>query len=200
MITTLIFDLSEVLIAGLFGIEKPLAAKLGVAEADIVPVFGGPRLDDLCCGRISEDAYLGRILVRTRWSVTPPELKHIIRDNFHHRVPGMEELVKRLAQKYELILLSDHAREWIAYIRDVHPLLEIFRARFYSFELGQLKREPSTFGRGLTAIGRGPEECLFVDDHPANVRSAAAAGLGAIRFTSAGALTRELTQRGVEAS
>jgi HAD superfamily hydrolase (TIGR01509 family) len=197
MTRTLIFDLSEVLIAGLLGIEKPLAARLQIDEQTVLPAFAGQLLEDLCCGRLSEDEYLARILQRQQWSITAPEVKRIIRDNFHHRVPGMEELVSLLARQHKLILLSDHAAEWVAYIRDVHPWLRVFQTRFFSFELQQTKREPSTFRLVLDAIKRRPEDCLLVDDRAPNLGVAASIGIRGICFTSADALARELAARGL---
>jgi FMN phosphatase YigB (HAD superfamily) len=189
---TLIFDLSEVLIAGLLGIEKPLASRLRIAKRAVRPAFTGQLLEELCCGRISEDEYLTRILARKRWRIAPAEVKRIIRENFHRRVPGMQRLIPRLARRYELVLLSDHAAEWAAHIREVHPWLGIFKSQFFSFELKQTIREPSTFQRVLAAIGRRADVCLLIDDSAKNVIAAASIGLPGIRFTSARALAREL--------
>jgi HAD superfamily hydrolase (TIGR01509 family) len=197
MIRTLIFDLSEVLIAGLCGIEKPLATRLQVDAQTILPAFAGQLLEDLCCGRLSEDEYLAGIRRRQQWDITAPEVKRIIRDNFHHRVPGMEELVTQLAHRHELILLSDHAVEWVAYIQGIHPFLRIFKARFFSFELKQTKRDSSTFRKVLDAIGRKAEHCLLVDDSAPNLSAAASIGIPGVRFTSTDALARELTARGL---
>lgn len=192
MARTLIFDLSEVFIAGLLGIEKPLAARLRLDEQTVLPAFAGRLLEDLCCGRLTEDEYLARIRKRQRWRITPAELKRIIRRNFHRHVPGMAPLLRRLARKHELVLLSDHAAEWAAYIQRVHPWLRIFPTRFFSFELGQTKKRPSTFRKVLAAIGRRPDECLLVDDSAQNLAAAAVVGLRGIRFTSANALARAL--------
>lgn len=189
---TLIFDLSEVLIAGLLGIEKPLAARLGIPKRAVLPAFAGQLLEHLCCGRLTEDEYLARILKKQRWDIPPAEVKRIIRRNFHRRVPGMHRLIARLARRYELVLLSDHAAEWASYIRGIRPWLNIFEARFFSFELKQTKRKPSTFQRVLGVIGRRPDECLLVDDSAQNVQAAATIGLPGIRFTTAKALAREL--------
>ena len=197
MTRTLIFDLSEVLIAGLLGIEKPLAARLQIDEQAVLPAFAGQLLEDLCCGRLSEDEYLARILQRQQWNITVPEVKRIIRDNFHHRVPGMEELVTQLAHRHELMLLSDHAAEWVAYIRSIHPWLSVFQARFFSFELKQTKRDSSTFRQVLEAIGHKPEHCFLVDDSALNLSAAASIGIPGVRFTSADALARELAARGL---
>ncbi|MEW5870973.1 MAG: HAD-IA family hydrolase [Chloroflexota bacterium] len=189
---TLIFDLSEVLIAGLLGIERPLSARLHVDEERILPAFGGPLLRDLCCGLLSEEDYLNQVITTQRWQLSPAEIKPIIRANFRQRVPGMEALLRRLAPRCELVLHSDHAVEWVDYIHAVHPFLNVFTAQFFSFELKQTKREPSTFQRVLQALGRPPEQCFFVDDNPQNVRAAAAAGIPGHIFTSAEAFEAEL--------
>ena len=189
---TIIFDLSEVLIAGLIGIEKPLARRLHLKPKSILKVFETHGLHQLCCGRMTEDEYLAGILKATRWKIPAAELKRVIRRNFHRRVPGMAPLLRRLARQYELVLLSDHAAEWAAYIQRVHPWLRRFQPRFFSCELGQTKRKPATFRRVLAALGRKAGECLLIDDSARNLQAATAAGLRGIRFTSAAALAREL--------
>jgi len=189
---TLIFDLSEVLIAGLIGIERPLAARLHLKPKAILKVFETHGLHELCCGRITEDKYLAGILARQRWAISPAELKRIIRRNFRRRVPGMAPLLRRLARHHELVLHSDHAAEWTAYIHRIHPWLAIFPTRFFSFQLGQTKKRPSTFRRVLAALGRKPGECLLIDDSAQNVAAAAAIGLPGLRFTTAAALARDL--------
>jgi len=189
---TIIFDLSEVLIAGLIGIEKPLARRLHLGPNAILKVFEPHGLHQLCCGRMTEDDYLAGILKATRWEIPTAELKQIIRRNFRRRVPGMAPLLRRLARQYELVLLSDHAAEWAAYIHRVHPWLDLFRPRFFSFAFGQTKKQPSTFRKVLVALGRKPGDCLLIDDSTGNIQAAAAAGLRGVRFTSAAALKREL--------
>ncbi len=195
MIRVMLFDLSEVVIAGLVGIEKPLAPLLGVPEERILPAFGGGLLAGLCRGKLSEYRYLELVICRQDWKIAPEVVKQIIRRNFHTVVPGMWELLGSLSARYELALLSDHAREWVAYIQGVHPELAVFRRQFYSFESGLLKSEPAAFQRALDALGSRAEECLFVDDNPANVATAQRAGLPAIRFTDASALASALAEQ-----
>lgn len=197
MTKTLIFDLSEVLIAGLFGIEIPLAVRLHIEDKAILPVFAGQPLHDLCCGRLSENEYLAQIIQHQQWDIPTQALKRIIRDNFHRRVPGMVEMVTRLTRQYELILLSDHAVEWVDYIHAIHPFLSLFKAQFFSFELKQTKQEPSTFQKVLNTLERRPEQCLIVDDSAQNVSSAASIGLPGIHFTTSEALAREFAARGI---
>ncbi len=197
MIRTLIFDLSEVLIAGLLGVEKGLAARLGLPEDAILTALGGELLRDLCRGRMSEETYLARAIERQGWDVSIDTLQRAIRQNLRRRVDGMEALVRHLARRYDLVLHSDHAVEWVAYVRRVHPFLELFAYQAFSFDLGRTKEEPATFRRLLQIIEREARECLFVDDNPTNVRAANAAGIAGIVVTGAGALSAELARRGL---
>jgi FMN phosphatase YigB (HAD superfamily) len=197
MIRTMIFDLSEVLIAGLVGIEKSLSTRLRIRENLVLPAFGGDHLEDVLCGRITEDYYLTQITRRQGWDISVDELKDVIRANLERRVPGMDAVLGRLSVRRDLVLLSDHAIEWVEYVRSVHPFLRVFRAQFYSCELGQTKREPSTFRRALREIDREPHECLFIDDYHKNIAVATSEGIRSILFESAEQLSRELTKLGL---
>jgi phosphoglycolate phosphatase-like HAD superfamily hydrolase len=197
-IHTIIFDLSEVLIAGLLGIEVPLAQQLRVPDSTILPAFGGQLLEELCCARLTEDEYLERVISRQGWKVSPGHLKPIIRRNFHRHVPGMQAVLDRLKPCYELVLLSDHALEWMVYIQKSHSFFAKFGALFFSYELGQTKSDPTTFALVLDALGREAHQCLFVDDSERNVAVAGSAGLPSIRFVGAEPFARQLCQRGLE--
>jgi HAD superfamily hydrolase (TIGR01509 family) len=197
MIQSIIFDLSEVIISGLVGIELPLAKRLQLPAEEILAAFGGAPLQALCCGELTEDEYLGQVLQAQQWPMAPAELKQLIRQNFHYQIPGTAPLLATLASRYDLILLSDHAQEWINYIRAVHPTLTLFKAIFFSFELGQTKKNPAIFQQVLARIGRRPEECIFIDDSLANIKAAEAVGIAGIQFQSAVQLQRELNKRGI---
>lgn len=197
MIQTIIFDLSEVLIAGLLGVERQLAPRVGRPEREILDAFGGARLEALCCGRLSEDQFLAQILAEEQWDVTTGELKAVIRRNLERPVDGMDVLLEQLRQRYELVLLSDHAAEWVAHIRSVHPFLQAFSAQYFSYELGMTKREAATFESVLAALGRAPDACLFIDDSAANVRVARSLGIESIQFAGAPQLAARLVARGL---
>jgi len=197
-IHTIIFDLSEVLIAGLFGIEVSLAHWLGIPSNTVLPAFGGDLLEELCCARLTEDEYLERIISRQAWRISPEDLKPIIRSNFHRHVPGMQAILDRLKPRYDLVLLSDHALEWMTYVHTVHSFFDKFGALFFSYELGQTKSDPTTFALVLDALGREAQQCLFVDDSERNVALAGSAGLPGIRFVGVDRFAGQLRQRGVE--
>lgn len=104
----------------------------------------------------------------------------------------MAELVNNLALQYELVLLSDHASEWVKHIQQIHPFLEIFTFQFFSYQLGQTKRQPSTFLRVLDTIHKQSGQCLFIDDNPANILAAEITGIKGILFVNSEQLVQEL--------
>src|SRR5205085_2644754 len=106
--------------------------------------LGGEPLMRLCRGEISEEFFLNSVISNTGWAISVAELKMAIRENFGREVIGMKKVLERLAIDYEMVLLSDHAKEWVEHIHEIHPHLQMFQSRHYSFELGQTKREPST--------------------------------------------------------
>ena len=194
---TIIFDLSEVFIAGLVGVEHALAARCSVAADTVLSHFWGDHLWQLCRGRMSEAEYLDRSCGTAKWKVPRAELRQIIRKNFERRIDDMEPILDALRQRYELVLLSDHAREWVEHIRTLHPFLEYFSRRFFSFEIGAIKAEAASFQHVLEQLGRTPAECLFIDDSAANIAVATSLGIPSIRFTDAAALRTALKARGV---
>ena len=196
-IRTIIFDLGEVLIGGLYGIEGPLAERLAIHKEDILQAFAGPHLKDFCCGRISEDEYLDGIVERQAWPISLDELKRIVRANLKKRIPGMGPILDTLQGRYQLALHSDHAREWVSYVRAVHPFLERFDRAFFSFDLGHTKDEPKAFRKVLAALGRQAQECLFIDDQERNVRAAKSVGLATIRFVDPAQLVCALEKRNI---
>jgi FMN phosphatase YigB (HAD superfamily) len=194
---TLLLDLSEVLIAGLRGVESRLAQRLTLPEDEILRRLAGEPLRRLCRGEISEDVYLDRVWDLLERGVSSAELKGLLRRNFRHEVPGMPDLVRRLEGHLDLVLVSDHGREWAAYIERVHPFLALFEERVYSFETGLLKDEPGAFDEILHRIGRTADVCLFIDDSSRNVAAAEAEGLRAVRFEGRKELERHLRETGI---
>ncbi len=195
--TTILCDLSEVLIAGLLGVEKQLGPLVALSGREFLAALAHPTLSELFRGRISEEAYLSQLVDRQRWDLPVETLKQQIRLNFHHQVEGTLDIISELAVSYPVVLVSDHAREWVAYITDVHPFLSLFTRTFYSYEYGYLKSEPAAFRHILDCLGAAPEECLLIDDSEPNTVVAAGLGISTIRFTTAAALAQQLAEMGL---
>ena len=195
MVECVIFDLSEVLIAGLVGIEKVLAHELRVPEDRILPRFAGNMRDQLFLGEISEGEYLNDVISNAGWKIHIGKLKEVIRDNFHREVPGTHAILSKLIPMVDLVLLSDHAREWVSYIHSIHPFLNQFQQTFFSYDLRSIKKDPQTFSIVLDQIAVNPQNCLFIDDNVNNVRVAESVGIASIQFENAKQLSSELKRR-----
>lgn len=202
-ITTFIFDLSDVLIGGMGDLVTPLGPALGLDEDKCYELVNGQWLVELCCGEISEDEYLRRILACAAEGspgISREEMKRLVREGFHRLLPGMEGLVRLLARRYQVVLLSDHAREWIEYIHDVHPFLGVFSQHFYSYETGQSKRQGTAFANLLKVVRRPPGCCLLIDDNPSNIERAKRYGIPGIVFQDIDQLLSQLPAYGVKLS
>lgn len=203
MITTFIFDLSDVLIGGMGDLVTPLVPALGLSEDKCYELVNGQWLVELCCGEITEEEYLRRILACAAAGspgISMEEMRRHIRQGFHRQVPGMDGLVRLLARRYQVVLLSDHCREWIQYIHDVHPFLSVFPQHFYSYETGQSKRQGTAFANLLKVVRRPPECCLLVDDNPSNTERAKHHRIAGIVFQDVEQLLGQLPAYGVKLS
>lgn len=182
MLECIIFDLSEVLIHGLVGIEDIISREQQLPIHTILPSFGGDFLENLCLGNITEDEYLLSIIKEQNWNFKVSYLKKIIRNNFHNKIDGSEEILIALSKRFRIILLTDHAREWISYIETIHPFLQFFEKKYYSFELKSLKTDPETYRTIFKKIPISFEKCLFIDDNIKNITTARSSGIKSILF------------------
>ncbi len=197
MITTIIFDLSEVFISGIIGVEKLLIDYIEEPAMDIAQALWGEPLYEICHGLVTEDEYLDRVKQAKGWTVPNDVMKAAIRENFKAEVPGMQNLLAGLRDRYDVFLLSDHAVEWVAYIEQVHPFLQTFNDRVYSCFIGKTKKDLACFEQALEIFNRMANECVFVDDNPNNVVNAVQTGLNGISFTDTESLIQEFNSLGI---
>jgi 2-haloacid dehalogenase len=98
---------------------------------------------------------------------------------------------------YELHALTNWSAETFPHARGRFAFLEWFESILVSAEVGLIKPDPAIFRLLLERIGRTPAECIYIDDNPKNVASAAALGFDAIAFAGAAQLREELEGRGL---
>ena len=197
MIKLIISDLSEVLISGLYGIEVELQPILGIPQDEILPYFGGNLLATLFVGRITEDEYFSEIISDNSWPLTVEDLKEIIRRNLLRSDNRAIALVTSLAEKMDVVILSDYVREWRDFIRQNHPFLKAFERQFYSYEIGFAKSDPRAFTHVLQTMRVTAEESLFIDDRLQNIETAISVGLNTHHYTTVEALKSYLVSRGI---
>ena len=109
---------------------------------------------------------------------------------------GAMEILKELAASASRRLLigslNNESRELNEYRFKTFGLRNYFDVTLTSCYLGLRKPDRAMYQRAIDIVGRPPERILFIDDRPANVAGAEAAGLTALRFTGADTLRAEL--------
>jgi putative hydrolase of the HAD superfamily len=93
-------------------------------------------------------------------------------------------------------LLSNMQHDMAAHARKQFDWLRHFDHQILSCELRLIKPDAAIFRRTIERIGVSPQETLFVDDREANVDTARAMGIRAIRFESTEQLRSELREMG----
>ena len=113
-------------------------------------------------------------------------------------IAGTADLVRRLrARQVPLYLLTNHPSDTYSSRRDRFEVLRLFDGAIVSGDERTLKPSREIFDLLATRFGLVPAETLFIDDLPANVEGARAAGLEAHRFVDAATLERELVGHGI---
>ena len=190
MIQHVIFDLSEVLLPGMMGVEVRLSAQTGLPQDTITQALGsyphyeaGNILDDLLKGKLSYEQYRDTFLRSTGLPATSAGLfdAECLR-MFESPYDYTEALLARAAGTCDLFLLSDHCETWARWIRQRHAFLARFKDVVWSYEIGATKREAKPFEVILSRNGLQADACLFVDDLERNIRMARSLGMQAVHF------------------
>lgn len=175
MITTIIFDLSDVYLQG-------------IKDSALLTY----ELDQLFLGRTTEVEFWQLIKKRYSWDTPIDDLKKAVRDNFKE-IKGVRQIIERLSQSgYKLGLLSNHAKEWVEYCEITYKYHKLFHKTLYSFEVGLAKPSRDIFLLVLKKLKVKPEECIFIDDNKQNLAASKQLGIRPIHFTSAANLKKNL--------
>lgn len=119
-------------------------------------------------------------------------------DFFDGTVPGIEDVLTRIRQRYRVAFLSNsnevHAevipKKFPALFRKDDPLI-------FSHKYRCAKPDPQLFHHALQLIRVAPEETALVDDLAENVEAARALGMQAFRFVDSKTLVQELEGEGL---
>lgn len=146
-------------------------------------------------GEIDEADYLARLFADGRPFDHDAFREHVF--GSYRWLPGIPELLAELRDVGVTACALSNYPCWYRQIDDRLGLSRYLERWFVSCELGHRKPHPQAWLLPLSALGRAPEECLFVDDRDDNCEAARALGMPAIRFEHAGQLRADLTARGV---
>ena len=98
---------------------------------------------------------------------------------FEYSIPWVQEL-KRMG--LNVYYLSNYSAFSVAANPDVLDFIPYMDGGVFSFEVKAVKPEPEIYRCLCEKFGLKPEECLFTDDVPANVKGAQACGFHGIVF------------------
>jgi 2-haloacid dehalogenase len=134
-----------------------------------------------------------------------PEYKDLI-EAFHLRweetvngeIQPTVEIVRQLHQRgYRLYALSNWSAEKFALVKERFSLFTYFQKVIISGDVRIAKPDPAIFREFLQLTGLQGAGCLFIDDSPANLDSAARFGFQTLLFSSPDQLRQDLVSMGI---
>ncbi len=186
MITTCLFDLGNVLLR--FSHEKMFENVAEVMGVDPETVAQHFREDELFwryeAGQVSTSELLSsfrRIAVK-QYSDT--DWLYAASDIFDEMVPMVELLEVLRGTGKKLVLVSNTSDMHMTFARRRFQLFNYFDELVFSYQIKAMKPDLVFYDRALVQAGVQAQECLFVDDMPANVDGARKLGILAHQFTS----------------
>lgn len=199
---TVIFDMGGVLVdLDIEDCKKVFREELGYAGIDAIidachqkGIYG-----DLEEGTLSAEDFRAIVLAESNPGTTPEEVDRAMSHILVGIAPYKVELLKRMAEKYDLCMLSNNNPICLPFSSKMFddagiPLVEIFRKCYMSFEMKALKPSETFYKAVLADIGRAAEDVIFIDDSQRNVDGAIAAGMPAVYYEPGTDLSALLAQ------
>ena len=127
---------------------------------------------------------------------------HRFYNDWLHAVPGevpdMPALFQRLAARMPVYGISNFSRELFDRTLPVYPFLSAFTGLVLSGDERMIKPDQRIYRLLCERYGLAPDQCVFIDDSPANVEAAREVGMRAHVFTDAASLVPVLRQEGFD--
>jgi glucose-1-phosphatase len=109
----------------------------------------------------------------------------------------MAALLQSLKKDRPIYLLSNTNDSHYTYLESTHNVSRHFEELILSYLVGSAKPEEAIYLEVLKRSGLKAEECLFVDDLPANIEAAGKLGMNTIRFVGIADLKERLAAFGI---
>ena len=111
--------------------------------------------------------------------------------------PGAEDLVRAVRRAVPVACLSNTNTVHWEGCASRWTIMELFDARFLSFQLGLVKPDREMFEYAAKTLGSEPARLLFLDDNPLNVEAAISVGFVAAHVRGVEEARRALVGAGV---
>lgn len=199
MIKAIIFDVGGVLLRTFDQSPRQRwEERLGLNPGDAeMLVFNSERGRMAQRGEIAEEAHWQ--WVGSALNLSAAELVEFRRDFWAgDRLDSqLVQTIRQLRPHYQTGIISNAFDGLRHILHTKYPIADAFDHIVVSAEEGMMKPDAGIFALSLTRLGRAAHEAVFIDDMPANVAGARAAGLFAIHFTPGTDLVTELTNLGI---
>ena len=194
---TVIFDLGGVLVSVDFMRAcRRLEATGAASAADIYETIAkGEDKAAFDSGRLSPQQFAARLCAAVGARISYTEFAEIWCDIFAEQTE-VTRLLAPIAQKADLILLSNTDPLHFDYVRRGYDFLAKFGRTLLSYEVGHAKPARQIFERAKGAVAKGGR-MIYFDDVPEYVAAARACGLRAEQYVDADKLRRDLQRFGV---
>ena len=149
-------------------------------------------------GKITEEQFWTEFLKLTGAKEADIEqAKQIYRESPMPSKP-MLTILERLKGHYKLAAFTDAGKEWLAFEVEKFRLDKYFEVIVSSSDAGLAKPDPRFYFVLMERLGVEPENCLFIDDKPANLVPARQLGMSTILFRGVAELEMELGRLGIK--
>jgi len=134
-------------------------------------------------GLITMDEFESRLFMKMKI----PERKNInhtryIWYNAYCPNYGMKYLVKKLKEKYRLVIFSGNIKERVEFLEKRNDFLKYFDDTVFSYDYQKNKSDIGFYEELLNHIDCEPSEALVIDDEKKNLKMAQSLGLNGIHF------------------
>jgi putative hydrolase of the HAD superfamily len=143
-------------------------------------------------GTLSPSAYWSAVLDRPVADDESARLVDLDVASWAHPDEGCVALLRELLDGGRDVALLSNAPAGTADGLDELPWIAAIPHRFYSARMNLVKPDREIFDRVARELGADPADVIFIDDRPANVAGAEAAGMTGILYTGAEALRERL--------
>ncbi len=199
-ITWFLFDLGNTVIKLAYErVLQNVCKDAAVSRDQLVELFEAPgSYRDLERGAVSFADFYDFLCDRAGYRGSLRDFHAVWSDFFDGTLPGIEEILDRVRERYRVAFLSNsnevHAEVIPKQFADVFRKDDRF---ILSHRFKCAKPDPELFRRALEVVGALPQQTVLVDDLLENVLSARALGMHAFQFRDSATLRSELAAEGL---
>ncbi|HMC20263.1 MAG TPA: HAD family phosphatase [Thermoanaerobaculia bacterium] len=199
-ITWFIFDLGNTVIKLAYErVLENICKRAAITRDELVDLLEAPgAYRDMERGAVKFSEFYDFLCDKAGYRGTLRDLQDTWSDFFDGTLPGIEDLLDRLRQKYRIAFLSNSNEVHAEVIpRKFGSLFEKDDRIIFSHRFNTAKPDPEMFQRALEVVGALPHQAVLVDDLLENVLAARSVGMTAFQFRDSFVLERDLTDAGL---